>query len=37
MITAKEAAEKTEYILHNNLTTELKDIERRIMEEVEEG
>ena len=37
MITAKEAAEKAEYILHNALTTELKDIERCIMEEVEEG
>ena len=37
MITAKEAAEKAEYILRNALTTELKDIERRIMEEVEDG
>ena len=37
MITAKEAAEKAEYILRNALTTELKDIERRITEEVEEG
>lgn len=37
MITAKEAAEKAEYILHNNITTELKDIERRVTEEIEEG
>ena len=37
MITAKEAAEKAEYILRNALTTEFKDIERCIMEEVEDG
>ena len=37
MITAKEAAEKAEYILRNALTTEFKDIERHITEEVEEG
>lgn len=37
MITAKEAAEVAEEVIRNALTTELKDIEKRIMEEVEEG
>ena len=37
MITAKRAAEVAEEVLRNALTTELKDIERCIMEEVEEG